>query len=157
MGELRIIGSCAQEFVRDIFGSQVGTHFTSGIVDVTSEAEFESSLEDLEQVWNLWEKQSTQTEFPKFHNWFLKYQADNFKSKMLLPLRQSLGLGRRRYTTNDNEHVNSIIKKKLNYQANELSVFCDEMKKLIEEQKGDIEQAFVMDTGPYRVHPKFKH
>ena len=157
LNELGITGNCARDFIEDIFGSQVGSHFTSGLVDTISEAEFESSLKDLEQIWNLREKESTQTECPKFYEWFLKYQADQMKSKMLLPLRQSLGLGRKFYTTNDNEHVNSVIKKKVNYKANELSVFCDTMKKLITDQKEHIEQAFVMDTGPYCVHPKFKY
>ncbi len=96
------------------------------------------------------------TQFPRFYTWFVKYQADQMKTKMLLPLRQLLGLGRNHYTTNDNENVNSIIKKKLDYKANELSVFCDQMKQLITRQKESIEQAFVMDTSPYRVHPKFK-
>ncbi len=42
------------------------------------------------------------------------------KSKTLLPFRQSLGLGQCEHTTNDNEHINSIIKRKFDYKAHEL-------------------------------------
>lgn len=90
LNELGITGNCAQAFIEDIFGSQIGSHFTSSLVDA------KSSLKDMEQIWNLREKESTQTECPKFYNWFLK---DQMKSKMLLPLRQLLEIGRKHYTT----------------------------------------------------------
>ncbi len=76
---------------------------------------------------------------------------------MLLPIRKSIGLGKSEYTTNDNEWMNSIIKKKVNFKASELSDFCEKMRQLVDQQKEDIQQAFVMDCGPYSVRKEFKH
>ena len=44
----------------------------------------------------------------------------------------------------------------MNYKANELTNFYDEMRELIQEQQDDIETAFVMDSGPYCVRKEYK-
>ena len=44
----------------------------------------------------------------------------------------------------------------MDYKANELTDFCDEMRELIQEQQQDIEKAFVMDSGPYHVRNEYK-
>lgn len=41
-------------------------------------------------------------------------------------------------------------------QMNYITKFCDEMRELIQEQQQDIEKAFVMDSGPYRVRKEYK-
>jgi hypothetical protein len=151
LSELGVAGSYTKQFISDIFGSQ------SGLADSPSEAEFYSRLENLETIWNFRENEARQTDTPKFYRWFVQHQSNNIKTKMLLPLRESLGIGNKEYTTNDNEHINSIIKKKVDYKLHELSIFCEKMRELINEQKDDIEQAFVMNAGPYEVHPKFQH
>ena len=69
----------------------LGPHLLSGLVDCTSETDFEASVKNLEEIWNAREAEATQTDSPKFYCWFTKYQVSHFKSKMLLPLRQSLG------------------------------------------------------------------
>lgn len=59
-------------------------------------------------MWDSREEEH-QTDLPQFYDWFLRYQAQH--SKMLLPLRESIGIGRTQYTTNDNECLKwSIIK-----------------------------------------------
>ena len=81
-------------------------------------------------------------------------RTDEDENVITINFRQ--GLRRNHYTTNDIENGNSIIKKKVDYKA-EISVICDEIKQLITRQKENIELAFVLDTGPYRVLPKFKY
>ena len=157
LSELGMPERYVKEYMSEIFGVQTGTHFTCGLVDCTSEEEFDLMLRNLENVWNKREKESRNTELPVFFEWFLRYQALNFKEKMLLPLRKSIGLGRNEFTTNDNECINSIIKKKVNFKASELSDFCEKMRQLVDQQKEDIQQAFVMDCGPYSVRNEFKH
>ena len=123
LSEIGISGNYAKVYIDDIFGTQHGSHLLSGLVDCTSETDFEASVKYLEEIWNAREAEATQTDSPKFYCWFTKYQVSHFKSKLLFPLRQPLGLGRSEYTTNDNEHINSVIKKKVGYKANELSIF----------------------------------
>ena len=45
------------------------------------------------------------------------------KNKMLLSLREALGIGMNEYTTNDNEAMNAVIKQKVDYKANDLGKF----------------------------------
>ena len=111
--KLTEIGLPAAEFIREIFGFQNGTHFTSGIVDSRSEIEFEEKLKKLKDIWCNREKAKLKTETAQFYNWFVKYHAKSMKSNMLLPLRDSLRIGRATYTTSANESINAVIKKKL--------------------------------------------
>lgn len=157
IAELGIHGTSAKEIVNDIFGYQQGTHFISGLVDSKSESEFDKKFEQLKETWNRQERAERQTDAPKFADWFARYEAQNIKTKMLLPLRESIGIGRTEYTTNDNEAMNAFIKKMVHYKANELSQFCEKMRAIVNEQIQDIERAFTMDTGPYRVTKRFKH
>ena len=157
LAELGICGAYARAFLTDIFSTQTGTCLTCGPVDANSEAEFNSALMGLESTWKQRENEARDTDSPKLFDWFLRYQASNMKTKTLLPLRQSFGLGQSKYSTNDNEHITSIIKKKVDYKAHELCVFCEQIKELVEEQKENIEQVFVMQTGPCTVDPKIVH
>ena len=157
LSELGIHGINAKSIIHDIFGHQVGTHLVSGLVDSKSESEFDMKLELLKEKWDTQEKEDRQTDVAQFSNWFLRYHAHGIKTKMLLPLRESIGIGRGEYTTNDNEAMNAFIKQMVNYKASELSQFCEKMRKMVNEQIEDIERAFVMDTGPYRVSQRFKH
>ena len=157
LSELGMGGDYSKEYISEFFGLQTGTHLTRGLVDSNSEEEFQTNLENLQHLWKRREEEARQTSSPQFYDWFKKYQTNNFKTKMLLPLRKSLGLGRGEYTTNDNESVNALIKKKVDYKASELSIFCERMRELVSEQKEDIHKAFVMDSGPYRVSDEFKY
>ncbi len=61
----------------------------------------------------------------------LRYHAKDIKGKMISPIRESLGIG--------DESINAKIKEKVDYKANELSIFCLKMRELVEEQRKDIE------------------
>ena len=93
LGELGMPERYVKEYMSEIFGVQTGTHFTCGLVDCTSEEEFDLMLRNLVNIWNKREKESRNTELLVFFEWFLHYQALNFKEKMLLPLRKSIGQG----------------------------------------------------------------
>lgn len=144
-------------FLRDIFGEQQGTHLLSGLVDCSTEGELEEKLLHLQDDWDDREMLATSTVDPKFHEWFMAYQAPNMKSKMLKPLRQSVGLGviPELYTNNPNEYTNARIKEKVDYKILELNVFCQKMKELVDTQTCNIERAFTMDNGPLVVASKY--
>ena len=157
LSELGITRPWANLYIKDIFGYQEGTHYISGLVDSSSENEFDKNLSSLKEVWNNRENEARDTLNSQFYKWFLRYHADNMKSKMIAPVRSSLGLGSGEFTTNANESANARIKTKVNYKANELNMFCLKMRELIDEQQKDIEKAFAMDCGPYQVTENYKH
>ncbi len=49
---LNIQESVSKEFLADIFGTRIGTHFEAGLADADSEASFTKSLEGVEAKWN---------------------------------------------------------------------------------------------------------
>ena len=126
-------------------------------MDSSSDVEFNENLLSLNDVWIEREIEARETRNPQFYEWFSRYHAKDMKTKMLRNFRHSLGIGDKEFTTNANESINAKIKEKVNYKANELSIFCLKMKELVEEQRKDIERAFAMDCGPYRVKKEFKY
>ena len=44
---------------------------------------------------------------------------------------------------------------KVNYKRSELHEFCKKMKELIDKQRHEIERAFTMDTGSYKVAERY--
>ena len=85
-----------KRFLNDIFGFQSGTHKVDGLVDAKTEAEFDQKLKDLKAIWCL---QEPETRSLQFYNWFVSHHAKNVKEKMLLSLREHLGIGQNKYTT----------------------------------------------------------
>ena len=75
---------------------------------------------------------------------------------MLRPVREKAGLGIPpiAFTTNTSESINAMLKRKVDYKRNDLPVFLEKVKQLIQEQD-EIEKA-VISRGKYAVHPEFK-
>ena len=58
------------------------------------------------------------------------------------------------YYNNAAESANALIKRGVGFQENEMSKFCEEMSKLIQQQKEDVESS-IINHGPYRLASKF--
>ena len=76
---------------------------------------------------------------------------------MLKSVRQKCSLGSppSEYTKNANESANARIKEEVNYEKNEIDVFCQKMKELVDTQYRNVERAFTLNTGPYMISPKY--
>ena len=68
-------------------------------------------------------------------------------------MRSKAGLGilPEAYTTNANESINSMVKRKVDYKASELHEFCQSMKELVDVQIRNVERCFTLHNGPYKV------
>lgn len=102
----------------------------AGLVDCSTEAEFDAKMLSLQSVWDQREVEATGTSLPSFHAWVMKHHAADLKEKMLCPLREvsSLGSPASSYTTNANESMNARIKQQVDYKANQLHLFCEKMR-----------------------------
>ena len=58
------------------------------------------------------------------------------------------------YYNNAAESANALIKRCVGFQKNEMSNFCEEMSKLIQQQKEDVESS-IINRGLLRLPPKF--
>jgi hypothetical protein len=147
----------ARQYINDIFGYAVGEHSHEGLVNCDSECDYEEKIEACCESWNEREKLARDTSVPVFYNWFKTNHSHLLKTKMLKPIRLRAGLGNppMRYTSNDNESINSRVKQKVNYKASELHVFCEKFQEIIDLQIKNVKRAFTLGNGPYQVLPLY--
>lgn len=87
-----------------------------------------------------------------------QYKVENIVSGMLKSVRREAGLRNppSPFTTNASESMNAILKRKVNYKKNELHVFMNHLKQLVDEQEKEIKRA-VIGRGKYRFHEEYCH
>ena len=110
--DLKIPQNVWKEFLSDIFGVQVGTHFECGLLDSRSESDFSAQLSTLRERWNNLERSCKEsTSPPEFHTWFLTYKARDFIECALPEVHTKAGINPlQHFTTNTSESLNHIIK-----------------------------------------------
>ena len=141
-------------FLRDVMGSFYSPD-AKGLVDAESAEEFDEMLLNLSPIWEKREAEFSSRK-PSFHAWFSKYHAKDVRSSMIVPIRESAGLGHppAHFTTNTNESMNKVIKQALHYEERNWDKFCDDMLALVKVQYQELEKA-VVRTGEYRFRPQF--
>jgi len=83
--DLNIPQYISNEFLADIFGCQIGTHFEAGLADAKSESLFIKGLQKVQAKWSNLEKSCNPSgTTPKFFEWFVQYKADEIKKCALL-------------------------------------------------------------------------
>ena len=84
---LRIPQGVMRDFLDDIFGKKVGSHFEAGLVDAKSESAFRAALGRLKCRWNNLERScSSGITDPEFHSWFCKFKAEDIIKCALPPV-----------------------------------------------------------------------
>lgn len=149
--ELGLNGNERSQIVADIFGSEVTGE--RGLIDRSSELDFDRDLAELEQVWNDREKVARGTSVPQFHSWFVRYQAKDGKEMLLYPLRRDIGLGYDFYYNNDPESVHRNIKSRQNYKATEMPTVLENIRKEKDANLCYIEDA-IIGNGPFELAPE---
>ena len=105
--------------------------------------DFEATLNRLQVVWD--ERERAYHDPPEFIQWFVHYCKEEVRTTMLKENRRKVGLGDplQPFYTNDVKSVNSVIKHKTKYKAQELPQFIATMKSILDEQKNEIKKACV--------------
>lgn len=149
LNECNIPSDVSKRILDDIFGCRHGTVFKVGLVDSSDRDDYQSKLDSLVQAWQTAEMPSS-ADAHGFIRWFQANKADAIRDKMLRRIRQECGLGNppNPFTTNASESVNALLKHKVEYKQNEVPVFIDKVKELIEEQEREVEWA-VINRGKY--------
>ena len=139
----------------DIFGKQVGTTYFEGLVDAENEDVFYKKLEEMRKLWEAKEKESSDC-IPGFYPWFCEHKVDSIVSGMLKPVREEAGLGSppSSFTTNANESLNAMLKRKVDFKKNELPNFVNNLKELIDEQERELERA-IIGRGKYQIREEY--
>jgi len=105
---------------------------------------FYQQLEDKQLHWEELEKDCVGC-FPGFYDWFKEHLCELIISGMLRPLHEDaeLGVPPSAFSTNASESVNAMLKRKVDYKKNELPIFIQHLKELIDEQQREIERAVI--------------
>ena len=79
------------------------------------------------------------------------------RDTMLHCVREECGLGwpPHIFTTNASENANAVLKRKVDYKRNELPVFIDKLKELVQEQQCEVERA-VIGRNKYRFTEQYR-
>lgn len=159
--KLRSLGfpsSVADEVLGDIFGKHTGSVYKEGLVDCTTEEEFETKLQDLKKIWDEYEQPFSPASGASFHTFFTRYQANVVKYHMRRDLREAAGLGSPPsvFTTNPSESVNAVIKKKVDYKQHQWPKFNEQLKQLVEGQRDEIIRS-LSGRGQYRLSAEFRY
>ena len=144
------------EILDMIFGKLVGGTFCEGLVDAESESLFYEKLNDFSCKMADKEKENPGS-VPGFYEWLCQYKVDAIVSGMLKPIREEAGLGvpPSIFTTNASESINAVLKRKVDYKKNDLPVFMNHLKQLVDEQEREIERA-VIGRGKYQFVEEYK-
>ena len=149
-------------FVQEIFGwTDADGARKSGLVDCYSEEDFYEALTGLKEKWIEREQQDLSPavigEGDTFYDWFVRYKAVDFCKGTLVSIREGAGLGSppAAYYTNPNEAINSAIKNKTNYKKQQLPLFIESMKELVDQQQEEVEKAIV-GGGKYSIGAAYK-
>ena len=155
---LKFPSSAITEFMKDVFGQTTEEVHEAGLVDATSPEMFDQKLEELHVVWDKREKLVSPHHQPCFFEWFSREKASDIKESMLLPLRESAGLGSppSPFYTNASESLNSMLHEKVHYKKSEWPKFNEAMKELIKENYQLVELS-VIDHGDFKFRPQYQH
>ena len=143
------------EILDDIFGKKIGTAYMEGLVDASDNLEFEVKTAKAITKWRN-ATQASGADVEAFIAWFVKHKVPAIQQSMLRTVREECGLGSPpiSFTTNACEAANSVLKKQVNYQRNELPEFIHELRELVQEQEREFERA-IISRGKYVLRPQY--
>eukprot|EP00111_Clytia_hemisphaerica_P021678 TCONS_00063739-protein len=138
------LSSCKSTIVEDIFGKTEGTHRYDGLVHATDKDTFDALVESLKDKWDNLEFPflPRMIAMPRFHKWFVDNIAGYMKSTMIENVRARNGIDGS-FTTNQSESLNAELRRKVNYQTNELPDFLELMRQFYKSQESENQSAFV--------------
>jgi hypothetical protein len=134
-----------KEITSDIFGSST----EKGLLH-SSIADFNAKLAILENKWKLVSGN------PAIFPWFTKKIApivrDNMRSELLL----KLGLSHEKYTQNNSESLNALVKRYVSFKKQDLLQFVIDLEECVLEQKNEAHKAIV-GMGRWKLLSEHNH
>ena len=148
-----------RKILDEIFGGRRGSVYLEGLIDAKSAEDFDLKLAAFKPVWDQREcDQLGSTSVAHFHDWFLAYKAEDFKTSAISPVRELCGLGSPpdAFTTNASETINSVLKSKVDYKKSDLHKFIDKLRSVVDDQQHELERA-VCRRGKFRFRSEYQY
>ena len=150
--------SVCNEFLSDIFGKKVGSHFEAGLVDSDTCSGLCQAVKAVESKWNNLERSCNPKDIePQFHSWFLQYKADDIATCVLPEVRKQAGLDDQTtlYNTNSCESLNHVIKIEVEWKESSLPKLINSLKKIANDHTSELQKA-VIDRGEWKFTPQYR-
>jgi len=149
-----------KEYVHDIFGwHETNGTYHEGLVDCCDSIAFDEALISLKEKWDKIELSAfnnCKSHKPQFHEWFVQWKSEDFRSCTLRSLREDLGLGSppKAFYTNNSESINALLKECTGYKKQQWATFNDKMKEAVKQQQREVEKA-IIGYGEYKLLPQY--
>ena len=125
-----------KEVLRDIFG----TASEKGLIHA-SEGEFDDKLKLLQKRWDLLEKPHKAN--PVIFRWFRLHVAPIIRENMRCELLRDLGMEDEKYTQNNSESLNALVKRYVNFQKQDVFQFVNDLQECVLEQQNELSKAAI--------------
>ena len=145
-----------RSYYDEVFGKQEGTVYQEGLLDATSEDEFDARLHSLKESWA--KREQCEVEKCKVYEW-IEERSPMMKSSMIASVRTKAGLGNPpiKFYTNDSENTNRRLRDKTKGKEQGETSFIREMKELIEDsQETEVVLAMHGASEVYEVREPFR-
>ena len=127
--------SVIKEILNDIFG----TANEKGLIH-SSDEDFNAKLKLLQKRWELLEKPFKVT--PVVYRWFVLHYVPITRDNMRSELLRDLGLEDEKYTQNNSESLNSLVKRYVNFKKQDILKFVY-LEECVHEQQNKLNKAAI--------------
>ena len=141
----------AMKVLFNIFGRQIGHSKLKGLVDCTSEHDFDTFLEKCLKEWK-------QFGVPAPFLEYFREKAELIRKTMTADIRMKAGLGYppELYRQQGNESVNNMIKREMSKKMS-IVQFLNHLRYLVDQQQQEVEMAIFGRSNCYSIKPEYKH
>ena len=146
--KLQICNAVSKVIVDDIFGSE-------GLVHASTETEYWKKLEELKQKWDSLEPEDTRREL-RFSSYFSIYKADEILHHVTARVSKEARFDNEVQCNNVSESGNAVMKRWQNFEANDMCTFVDDVRKLTDKQRSDVQRAFLGQHSPYIAREEYR-
>ena len=130
-----------ESMIRQIIADTFGTSIEKGLFHASSQ-DFPHKLKILEEHWGSLEKHHKVSR-PGVFNWFKINVAPIIRDNLNQELLSSLGIDGEKYTQNNSEAANALVKRYVNFQKQDIYKFIDDLEECVKEQQNEVNKSIV--------------
>ena len=150
--ELKVDRQCTKEYLKDIFGRDIGDQREPGIVDSWGPEEVDTKLTSLKDIWI---KRHPKGE--AFYRYFEVHKKELIKACMTSEVRSIAGLGYppKPYRQNANESMNNVLKAANDRKKHSLHQVIQNIHAVVRQQEQEVCMA-LCGKGEYEITPEYQ-
>ena len=128
------------EMIKQVLADTFGTSIEKGLIHASSQ-EFPEKLKIIEQRWEAHEK--TYKVKSGIFKWFKINIAPIIRDNLNSELLSSLGVDGEKYTQNNSEAANALVKRYVNFQKQDIFQFVTDLEECVQEQQNEVSKSIV--------------